>query len=338
MFQISPLKIYLDKKKIQELEKYLEEADNINDIVEILSILFHSFYYSMDKINYAFVQIWQTLNELNLKMTTSQKHVIDLVGDNIDSMKEENITNNEIIENISSINDLVDGEIDIAEIKNKILTNAENILNSIKNNITLKEEKIKNYEKVYNNLKLDLEIYERQTKVMQSEIKKAKKEAITDEITGFYTAKVLKMRLEEELEYLKRTKENFNLILININEVNELKKKDNQYVYNYILVHLAKIIRYCTRKMDIVFKYDESNFFILFPKTNKKNSLMITERILETVRSTVFTYKNKNIPVSINITGIEITSNDEPAKNIINKLLNLMKDSKAKGKFSTIFI
>jgi diguanylate cyclase (GGDEF)-like protein len=331
-FQIQPLKNYFDEKTIAEYETTIKNVKDIDDIVEIVSLLFHSFYYYMDKINNTFIQLWELINELNSKMTLSQKKAINIIDDNIDFMKKENISNTNVIANISSINDVISNNVNISDIKNKILNNIDNALNTIEKNIVDKDKKIKNYEKVYENLKLDLSIYEKQTKAMQNEINKAKKEAITDELTGFYTRKMLELRLEEEFEFLRRNKVEFSLVLIHINELESLKKDKGEYIYKYILAHVSKVIRQCIRKIDIVFKYENDDFLILFPKTNKENAVIVANRINEAIKTTIFSYKDQVIQASINIGGIEV-NNIKNKENILDDVNKILNESKEQGKY-----
>jgi diguanylate cyclase (GGDEF)-like protein len=112
--------------------------------------------------------------------------------------------------------------------------------------------------------------------------------SITDPLTGLYNRRFLEDRLQEEFSRSGRHKQNFCVILADL---------DNFKMYNDICGHLAgdrvlckaaSLLRRTARDMDVVSRYGGEEFCIILPGTGKKESVFVGERIRRTIETESF--------------------------------------------------
>lgn len=312
--QLDILSIYIEPKTIKEYKIKLKQINNIDELSELISMIFYSFYCNMDQLTNTFNKVWKIFNDINSKITKSHKKMIHTVNENISFMKNDSTTDSDILKDIKSIADAVSIDFDLDDLRNNILNKVDNIIHIVEDNMETKTKTIDNYKKVFEGLKLDLSIYEKQTKVMEYEIQKAKKEAITDEITGLYTKKMLLHRLEEEFEKFKRTGEKYSILLFSIKNIDDIILTGGDYIMEYVVIHITKIIKECIRKIDIPFKYSENEFLLLLPQTNIEKMSVVANRINNMVKNTNFTYRDKQINVHLATGGTEL----DPEKSLMD--------------------
>jgi len=112
--------------------------------------------------------------------------------------------------------------------------------------------------------------------------------AITDPLTGLYNRRFLEDRLQEEFSRSERHKQNFCVILADL---------DNFKMYNDICGHLAgdkvlckaaSLLRRTARDMDVVSRYGGEEFCIILPGTSKKESVFVGERMRRAIEAEIF--------------------------------------------------
>jgi len=116
--------------------------------------------------------------------------------------------------------------------------------------------------------------------------------AITDPLTGLYNRRFLEDRLQEEFSRSGRHKQNFCIILADL---------DNFKMYNDICGHLAgdqvlrkvaSLLRRTARDMDVVSRYGGEEFCIILPGTGKKESVFVGERMRRVIEVESFPGEN----------------------------------------------
>lgn len=329
------LKIYVDKSVIVSLHKRLDSIADITEISELISMVLYALYCHYDKLNNSFHKLFSFMNDLNSKISNSQKKMIHTMGDNISDLKTESQSDQSILDEMKAVNDVIGLESDVDALKDTILGKMDSMMSIVEEGLDSKHQKINRYEKVVESMKLDLSIYEKQTKAMENEIQKAKKDAITDDLTGLYTEKMLEHRLEEEFEKYKRNKEIYSILSISIKNMAPLLDEHGSYVIEYITVHITKVIKTCIRKIDIPFKTSQNEFLLLLPATDLDKMSVVANRIADSVKQTIFNYRDLEIQVVVCLGGTELIPEEE-LMNTVNKAKDNMQTAINSTDFSVV--
>jgi diguanylate cyclase (GGDEF)-like protein len=131
--------------------------------------------------------------------------------------------------------------------------------------------------------------------------------AITDPLTGLYNRRFLENRLQEEFNRSSRQKQDFCIILADL---------DNFKIYNDICGHLAgdkvlrkaaQLMRNVARDMDIVTRFGGEEFCFILPATSKKEAVFVGERMRRIIETESFPGEN-HLPQGRLTTSVGIAS------------------------------
>lgn len=103
--------------------------------------------------------------------------------------------------------------------------------------------------------------------------------SMTDPLTGLFNRRYFKERLFEEVERVKRHNECFTAFMIDIDNFKSFNDRYGHLAGDEILKGVSKAIRDAVRSMDVVSRYGGEEFAVILPHTDKKDSVVIAERI-----------------------------------------------------------
>lgn len=127
-------------------------------------------------------------------------------------------------------------------------------------------------------------------------------EANTDRHTGCYNKTYFNNKLELEVKKSKVTGTPLSLIIFDLDHFKKLNDNYGHDAGDYVLKHMAELIRKNgVREDDVFARYGGEEFVILLPKTNLKQSYEIAERLRKLVESHNFVYDQKKLPVTASI-------------------------------------
>jgi diguanylate cyclase (GGDEF)-like protein len=319
--QLNVLEIYLGKEKVKNYELKVKQTKELTDLTDTISLILYDLYVNFDSVNHSFLKLVKFLNSLNSKVVKSHNNMISTVDDSIKNLKEEHFTGTKIINDVQDINKMISSNSNSEIIGESVMKKVDDIIHLVEKNIENKIKQIEKYEKVLQNLKTDIAIYERQTKILEAEIKKAKKETITDEKTGLYSYKMIPLRLSEENEKYLRKNIPYSVMILRIQNIEFGDKKYLDYIHEFVMIHLAELIKNSIRKVDIPFVYKDDGILVIMPETTSESCKNVVNRIMENVKKTLFNYQENKIKISVGASCImkDEELNTDDILSIINK-------------------
>ena len=112
--------------------------------------------------------------------------------------------------------------------------------------------------------------------------------AITDGLTGLYNRRHFYEMLDREVELVRRYDGHISLIMFDIDDFKVYNDTYGHLVGDALLRELAQLLRRDIRKMDFAARYGGDEFVILLPHTDKKQVLVLAERIRTSVEEYEF--------------------------------------------------
>ncbi|MBL7130288.1 MAG: sensor domain-containing diguanylate cyclase [Candidatus Omnitrophica bacterium] len=161
----------------------------------------------------------------------------------------------------------------------------------------------------------------------------------TDSLTGLWNHGYFHQLLSGELEKRKINETALSLIFLDIDNFKIYNDRLGHQSGDGILKEIANLLSKYSRKMDYVARYGGEEFAIILPQADKKDALIIAERLRETIEKYPFANQeimpNKKLTASLGIATLpDDTDTGSQLIKIADQRLYLAKD---KGKNLTCF-
>ncbi|WP_096085834.1 GGDEF domain-containing protein [Agaribacterium haliotis] len=114
---------------------------------------------------------------------------------------------------------------------------------------------------------------------LHAEIAELKLAVRTDPLTKLFNRRHLNYCLDQELERTTRTGQATTLLMLDIDFFKNINDQYGHDVGDKALVHIAQLIRQCTRKLDVACRYGGEEFAIVLPASNLGVGVRVAERL-----------------------------------------------------------
>lgn len=149
-------------------------------------------------------------------------------------------------------------------------------------------------------------------------------QAITDSLTGLFNHKYFMLRLEEEMNRVRRYKHSLGLFIIDLDKFKDINDCFGHQTGDTILTKVAQILRKNSRKTDIVCRYGGEEFCVILPESATDGMpgevLVIAERLRKSIEEENFQAmggQNLKITISIGIAYMPANNNKLAASDLI---------------------
>ena len=129
--------------------------------------------------------------------------------------------------------------------------------------------------------------------------------------------------LEREISRGHRYGRELSLIMFDIDHFKLVNDNFGNLAGDYVLKHLASVIKARIRREDIMARYGGEEFAIVLPEIDNVNAIRFSEKIRILVENTHFQFEDTTIPITISI-GVS-TSTDE--LHTIDEFIKLADDN-----------
>jgi diguanylate cyclase (GGDEF)-like protein len=172
------------------------------------------------------------------------------------------------------------------------------------------------------------------TRLQQASADKEKLERLVtcDPLTGLPNRQTILGKLRELVNLANRYKEDFSLILLDIDHFRRVNDRCGHLTGDEVLAKIAALIRDNVRNTDIVGRYGGEEFILILPNTNFSLSWIAAERLRTMIKETKFKDPAGNafaVTVSQGLVGWE--RNDDAAS-LISRADEALHKAKEKGR------
>jgi two-component system cell cycle response regulator len=122
-----------------------------------------------------------------------------------------------------------------------------------------------------------------------------------DGLTQVYNKRYFLEVLEREISRGHRYGRDLSLIMFDIDHFKNVNDTYGHLAGDYVLKHLASVIKERIRREDIMARYGGEEFAIILPEIDGYNSRQFAEKIRRIVERTTFRFEDTKIPITISI-------------------------------------
>lgn len=157
--------------------------------------------------------------------------------------------------------------------------------------------------------------------------------AITDELTGLYNARYLKMLLETECLMMRNnTERQFCLIICDIDHFKNINDTHGHLVGDLVLEKVAKQLKASVRALDIVARYGGDEFILILRGALLKEAKMVGEKIRANIEQLIIKDNKMAYQVTLSIGVALFNPQTDSPMTLIKKADQVLYESKKTGR------
>lgn len=176
-----------------------------------------------------------------------------------------------------------------------------------------------------------LKAVEHDRQQLRHDLKKARKHGSTDELTGLPKRDVFIRQLEAEIGRAKRYGFSLALALIDIDGLEQVNSRCGRAAGDAVLRCYASTVLSKFRTYDLVARYGEDEFVVLFPNTQKEGVMHALEKAQKTVAGTCIRFDGQNIPLPTFSSVLTIYAHGEKADALLQRADEALDHAKIRG-------
>jgi diguanylate cyclase (GGDEF)-like protein len=162
--------------------------------------------------------------------------------------------------------------------------------------------------------------------------KKVKELSLRDGLTGIYNHRHFQEMLGYTVAHSDRYDEKASLILLDVDNLKGVNDSYGHQAGDSVLTFVGKVLVESLRKIDIQARYGGDEFAVILPNTNKRGSLVVAQKIKNSIKNMPFKFKGDEINITLSI-GISTYPDNAPDGEIlIEKADRALYESKNQGK------
>jgi diguanylate cyclase (GGDEF)-like protein len=174
-----------------------------------------------------------------------------------------------------------------------------------------------------------------QKKLIQSLREQATRDALTD----LFNYQSFQESLEREVYRAKRYKLQLSLIIADIDHFKNINDKHGHLAGDRTLKCVAKSLKESLRKSDIIARYGGEEFAVIMPETSPEDSLIVAERLRETVDALRIDYEGEGLSVTMSFGVAFVDHQENPSKeDLIKRADEGLYHSKNSGRNKCSFL
>ncbi len=218
---------------------------------------------------------------------------------------------------------------DINEIRKAVLGKIENINRSIEKKSEQDMLRLKETEKTLQEMGRRISDIKKEADELKKRAEEIENESFHDKLTGLKNRKAYDEEIVKTLAAVQRYDVPYSLMICDIDHFKKINDTYGHKVGDLTLRKLAALLRERLRTNDFISRYGGEEFAVILSHTSLNDAVKVGENVRSFINNSLFSYKNRKIPVTISI-GISSFRKDDDGTTIFERAdeaLYLAKES-----------
>ena len=151
-------------------------------------------------------------------------------------------------------------------------------------------------------------------------------------LTQIYNRRYFLESLEREMSRALRYRRDLSLIMFDIDHFKQINDTYGHLAGDYVLKHLALVLRGRIRREDILARYGGEEFAVILPEIDNANALQTGEKVRSIVERASFRFEDTDIPVTVSVGVASLSPDMQDADTFIGKSDECLYEAKRLGR------
>ncbi|WP_291633197.1 GGDEF domain-containing protein [Clostridium sp.] len=166
---------------------------------------------------------------------------------------------------------------------------------------------------------------------LQCNMKKLELDSKIDPLTGLYNRRYILEKLEYEFTKYKRTKNNFSIIIADIDFFKKINDKFGHNCGDRVLKIISQSLQAAVREQDSICRWGGEEFLILLPETEIEGAHILSDKIRKIIEKLNIEYEGVQIPITMTF-GVTVNEEYEMINDTIKKADKALYEGKNLGR------
>jgi len=241
-------------------------------------------------------------------------------------------------------NAMVNLDVENQEYNQKILEQSGKIeqitflddIKKIKQTLILEIEQMRQtVEKKQSGDNVKLEALAKQVHTLNSQLKQAYTESVTDSLTGIYNRKAFDRQIGELVEKNTVFKSPFSLLMMNIDNFKNINDTHGHQIGDHIIMAIVNKCRQAIRGEDFFARYGGEEFIIILPGASLRNAVKKASHICKSIASTRYRLDDDQDEQTLHVTisvGVSCHQKADTTTSVIQRADKALYAAKHAGK------
>lgn len=320
-----------NSSELDALTERLENAtteDNWRDFLDLIikqiRVIIHGISNEKIELEGLIVDVTRQLSEISSAL--NDEHLDTLQG-----RKETQQLQQVMDKSVQNIQQTVQSETDIHQLKSAISTNLQSIKTSLQEFVIHDSQRFEKAESRNQKLQQQIQYMEQESKQLKKKLSENRKKLMFDSLTGVRNRLSYDEILEQELSRYTRYREPFSFAVL---DIDHFKRINDEYGHNAgdkALQIVAQMMSRNIRKTDFLFRIGGEEFVLILPKTPLDSAAPLVEKIRKSVGETNFHFKQQKVNISLSA-GLSSMRERDTAESIYERADKALYQAKNSGR------
>lgn len=133
-------------------------------------------------------------------------------------------------------------------------------------------------------------------------VEEARREAVTDDLTGLYNRRACNKRLAEEVDRAQRYGRPMSVLMMDVDQFKAVNDRYGHPGGDLVLKQVAQCLARQLRQVDVAARYGGDEFMVILPETPGESAALVADRICRAIAAeTVAIPSGDEVPVTVSI-------------------------------------
>lgn len=214
---------------------------------------------------------------------------------------------------------------DVAELKRLLKSGIEELISEHR---TL--------EKNLTDTRLGLQVMAEDRRQMEKALDHARKNSLTDELTGLPNRSAFLRQLDAEIGRARRYGFSLALALIDLDDLKTINDRHGYAAGDAILHTYAREIMSLFRGYDLVARYSDDEFAVLLPNTQKDGAVRAIDKAQKHAAGTFIQFNGQNLPLPSFSSVLTLYSHGEQPEALLKRADEALHHAKQRGRAQSV--